>query len=117
MDITLIGAHHKLADLVIIGSHCVGLDVLISRLMSEGISVNSLSVGSSGGLAAAKRGECDIAGIHLMDPVTGQYNHPFLTGDLELIPGYERLQGIVFRAGDARFEGRQPRQSRMLHVC
>ncbi len=111
VDVTLIGAHHKLADLVIIGSHCVGLDVLISRLMSEGISVSSLSVGSSGGLAAAKRGECDIAGIHLMDPVTGQYNHPFLTGDLELIPGYERLQGIVFRAGDARFEGRPAEQA------
>ena len=27
-----------------------------------------------GGLAAAKRGECDIAGVHLLDPATGDYN-------------------------------------------
>ena len=39
-------------------------------------------------------------------PDTGEYNRPFLTPALELVPGYGRLQGIVFRPGDARFEGR-----------
>jgi len=102
--VQLIGRAH-LADLVIIGSHCVGLDVLIDRLQSEGISVKALNVGSTGGLAAAKRGECDIAAIHLMDSETGEYNRPFLTPALELIPGYRRLQGIVYRRGDPRFEG------------
>jgi putative molybdopterin biosynthesis protein len=106
VDVTLIGAHHTLADLVIIGSHCVGLDVLIGHVIGAGFSVRALNVGSNGGLTAAKRGECDIAGIHLLDPVTGEYNRPFLTGDLQLATGYTRLQGIVFRAGDARFEGR-----------
>jgi putative molybdopterin biosynthesis protein len=95
-----------LPDLVIIGSHCIGLDLLIDRLQAEGITVKALNVGSSGGLAAARRGECDIAGIHLMDPASGAYNRPFLTPALELLPGYRRLQGIVFRPGDARFEGR-----------
>jgi putative molybdopterin biosynthesis protein len=102
--VQLIGQAH-LADLVIIGSHCVGLDVLIGRLQSEGISVKALNVGSTGGLAAAKRGECDIAAIHLMDPATGEYNRPFLTAALELVSGYRRLQGIVYRKGDPRFEG------------
>jgi putative molybdopterin biosynthesis protein len=74
--------------------------------MSEGISVKSLNVGSTGGLAAARRGECDLAGMHLMDPATGEYNRPLLSEGLELIPGYGRLQGIVFRPGDPRFEGR-----------
>jgi putative molybdopterin biosynthesis protein len=106
VEVTLIGARHKLADLVIIGSHCVGLDLLIGRLVQEGISVKALNVGSTGGLTAAKRGECDLAGVHLMDPATGEYNRPFLSETLELIPGYRRLQGIVFRVGDARFEGR-----------
>ena len=46
------------------------------------------------------------AGVHLLDPRTNEYNRPFLTPDLELIPGYGRLQGIVFRPGDSRFEGR-----------
>src|SRR5215469_8905449 len=105
VEIQLIGRAH-LADLVIIGSHCVGLDVLIDWLESEGISVKALNVGSTGGLAAAKRGECDIAAIHLMDPETGEYSRPFLTPTLKLVPGYRRLQGIVYRKGDPRFEGR-----------
>jgi putative molybdopterin biosynthesis protein len=105
VDVTLIGGQHKLADLVIIGSHCVGLDLLIGRLMREGISIKSLNVGSTGGLIAAKRGECDLAPIHLMDSATGNYNRPFLTEALDLVPGYGRLQGIVFRPGDSRFEG------------
>jgi putative molybdopterin biosynthesis protein len=104
VEVQLIGRAH-LADLVI-GSHCVGLDVLIGRLQSEGITVKVLNVGSTGGLAAAKRSESDIAPIHLMDPETGTYNRPFLTPALELVPGYRRLQGIVFRSGDLRFEGR-----------
>jgi putative molybdopterin biosynthesis protein len=58
------------------------------------------------GLEAAKRGECDIAGIHLLDPQSGEYNRPFLTPALTLIPGYGRLQGVVFRKADAHFEGR-----------
>lgn len=104
VEVQLIGDGH-LADLVVIGSHCVGLDVLIGRLQADGISVKALNVGSTGGLAAAKRGECDIAPIHLLDPESGEYNRPFLTPELELVPGYRRLQGIVFRKGDPRFEG------------
>lgn len=105
VEVQLIG-HAHLADLVIIGSHCVGLDLIIDRLQAEGIAVKALNVGSMGGLAAAKRGECDIAAIHLMDPETGEYNRPFLTPALKLVPGYCRLQGIVYRKGDPRFEGR-----------
>jgi putative molybdopterin biosynthesis protein len=104
--VTLIGAGHRLADLVVIGSQCVGLDMLLGRLIREGFAVKALAVGSTGGLAAAKRAECDIAGIHLMDPETGEYNRPFLDEGLVLIPGYRRLQGIVFRRGDRRFEER-----------
>lgn len=111
VNVTLIGAHHKPADLVIIGSHCVGLDVILGHLVREGLSAKVLNVGSTGGLAAAKRGECDIAGIHLMDPATGEYNRPFLTEGLELLSGYSRLQGIVFRSGDKRFEGRSAEEA------
>ena len=55
-------------------------------------------------MAAARRGECDLAGVHLLDPATGLYNrHLLATGDLQLVTGYRRLQGLVFRADDARF--------------
>lgn len=106
VEVQLIGRSHRLADLVIIGSHCVGLDAIVTRLDAEGISTRLLNVGSTGGLAAARRGECDIAPIHLFDPETERYNDPFLTPQLELVSGYRRLQGIVYRRGDPRFEGR-----------
>jgi putative molybdopterin biosynthesis protein len=100
-----LGAGSRPADLVVIGSHCVGLDHLLGRLEAEGVVVKALNVGSTGGLAAARRGECDVAGIHLLDPKTGVYNRPFLNPALDLVPGYRRMQGIVFRRGDPRFDG------------
>ena len=54
VEVQVIG-RARVADLVIIGSHCLGLDVLIGRLQSEGISVKALNVGRTGGLGAAKR--------------------------------------------------------------
>ena len=108
VSVQLLGQRLEPADLVIIGSHCVGLDLLIGKLMRQGIRTKALFVGSMGGLAAAIRGECDVAGVHLMDPATGEYNGPLLTDTLSLVPGYGRMQGVVHRAGDPRFEGRRP---------
>lgn len=104
--VQLIGQKLEPADLVFIGSHCVGLDYLLTELQRRGITAKALHVGSMGGLSAAKRGECDIAGIHLMNPQTGEYNRHGLTPDLVLREGYRRLQGIVFRRDDPRFAGR-----------
>ena len=106
IDVQLLGRELQLADLVVIGSHCVGLDYLLGELQRRGVRSKFLAVGSTAGLDAAKRGECDVAGMHLLDVATGEYNRPFLTRALDLIPGYGRLQGIAFRHGDARFEGR-----------
>jgi putative molybdopterin biosynthesis protein len=106
VTVHLLGRELQLADLVVIGSHCIGLDYLLGELERDGVRSKFLAVGSLAGLEAAKRGECDIAGIHLLDPQTGEYNRPFLTPGLTLIPGYGRLQGIVFRKGDGRLEGR-----------
>jgi len=93
-------------DLTIIGSHCVGLDRVIGILADRGVRARAVWVGSAGGLAALKRGECDLAAMHLLDPETGRYNAPFLGQGLALAEGWRRLQGIVFRPGDRRFEGR-----------
>lgn len=111
IDVQLLGKELQLAQLVVIGSHCVGLDYLLGQLQQYGVRSKFLAVGSTAGLEAAKRRECDVAGIHLMDPKTGSYNEPFLTPGLELIPGYGRLQGVVFRRGDERFEGRDARDA------
>lgn len=104
--VTLIGRAFRPADLVVMGSHCVGLDRVLGHLAKSGVTVKALAIGSMGGLAAARRGECDLAPMHLLDPATGRYNAPFLPPGVALIPGWRRLQGIVFRPGDARFEGR-----------
>ena len=106
VSVQLLGSKLTPADLVIIGSHCVGLDFLVGQLLRRGVSAKTLFVGSMGGLAAVKRNECDIAGVHLMDPASGDYNRHLLTDSLTLLRGYGRMQGIVFRAGDRRFEGR-----------
>jgi len=105
VDVQLLGHDLRIADLVVIGSHCVGLDYLLGRLQDLGFRTKFLAVGSTAGLEAARRGECDMAGMHLLDPTTGQYNRPFLSAGLDLIPGYGRMQGVVFRHGDQRFEG------------
>jgi putative molybdopterin biosynthesis protein len=106
VSVTLLGRELTPADLVVIGSHCVGLDFLLGELRKRGFTSRVLHVGSMGGVAAAKRGECDIAGVHLMNPATEEYNRHLLTDSLELVPGYRRRQGVVFRPGDDRFEGR-----------
>jgi putative molybdopterin biosynthesis protein len=106
ITVQLLGRELQLADLVVIGSHCIGLDYLLGELQRDGVRSKFLAVGSLAGLEAATRGECDVAGVHLLDPQSGEYNRPFLNTALELIAGYGRLQGIVFRQGDGRFEGR-----------
>ncbi|MGH8638176.1 MAG: molybdopterin biosynthesis protein [Burkholderiales bacterium] len=111
VDVHLLGRELQLADLVVIGSHCIGLDFLLGRLHQQRVRAKFLAAGSAAGLSAVSRGECDLAGVHLLDPNTNEYNRPFLTQGLDLIEGYGRLQGVVFRRGDARFEARSAREA------
>jgi len=103
--VTLIG-QARAPDLVIAGSHCVALDAVLSALSAQGIAARTIAIGSMGGVAAARRGECDLAPIHLMDPQTGIYNEQYARDGLTLVRGWQRMQGIVFGKGDARFEDR-----------
>ncbi len=109
--VQLLGRNLDVADLVVIGSHCVGLDWLLGQLQDRGVLTKFLPVGSTAGLVAARRGECDLAGIHLLDPESGEYNAPYMSPDLVLQPGYGRQQGVVFRQGDSRFTGLDARQA------
>ncbi len=104
--VTLIGEGEQAPDLVIMGSHDIALDIVVGALAERGFGARTIAVGSLGGVAAATRGECDLAPVHLVDPATGIYNKHLLAPGLSLVPGWRRMQGFVFRAGDARFEGR-----------
>lgn len=106
VEVSLFSPHLAVPDLVVMGSHCVGLEALVSRLAEDGLATRIMAVGSQGGLAAARRGECDLAPIHLADPATGIYNRGYLSAGLELVEGWRRMQGFVFRRGDPRFEGK-----------
>ncbi|MDP7582733.1 MAG: molybdopterin biosynthesis protein [SAR324 cluster bacterium] len=101
--IHLLGESTRPSDLMIIGSHCVGLDFLLGEMQKRGVSCKFLAVGSMGGILAAQRGECDLAGTHLLDEASNQYNSHLLTAELALIKGYRRSQGLLFRKDDSRF--------------
>ncbi len=105
-EVTLIGETSHAPDLVIMGSHDVALDVVVGAFADRGFAARTLAVGSQGGVAALRRGQCDLAPVHLVDPATGVYNRHLLTPGFALVPGWRRMQGFVFRPGDRRFEGR-----------
>ncbi|MCP8316668.1 MAG: LysR family transcriptional regulator [archaeon] len=98
----------KAPDLSIIGSHCIGIEIIIDLLMRElKFSPELAYVGSSGGLAAVMLGEADIAGVHLLDDETGQYNLPFLKkyfidDKAVVVRGYMREQGFLLAKGNPK---------------
>lgn len=94
-------------DLVLMGSHCPGLDVLLQILhRTDRLRAKTANIGSLGGFTAISRGEADMAGVHLLDPETMVYNSPYLSNyGLEkscLVKGYKRLQGIIVARGNPK---------------
>ncbi|MBA7635618.1 hypothetical protein ES703_43222 [subsurface metagenome] len=65
---------------VIIGSHDINIDILADEIRGQGhnIRISSGNVGSLGGLIALKKGTCHMAGSHLLDAETGQYNISYI---------------------------------------
>jgi len=97
----------EIPDLTVMGSHCPGLDILLKIAFERGgIRTKTANVGSLGGLNAIARGEADIAGVHLLDEETLQYNRTFVKDaglpPESLVKGYRRLQGIIVRKGNPK---------------
>jgi putative molybdopterin biosynthesis protein len=105
--VTLIGDSARAPDVVIMGSHDIALDVVVGALAERGFTARTIAVGSQGGVAAAERGQCDVAPVHLIDPATGEYNKHLVSPGISLVKGWQRMQGVLFRPGDTRFEGRR----------
>ena len=105
-EVTLIGAAARAPDLVVMGSHDIALDVVVGALADRGFNARVIAVGSLGGVAAARRGECDIAPVHLIDPESGRYNTHLVEPGLSLVKGWQRSQGLLYRHGDPRFESK-----------
>jgi putative molybdopterin biosynthesis protein len=100
VTVRLLSSQVRSHDLVVVGSHCIGLDYLLGLLADEGFRIKSIPVGSTAGLAALGRGEGDVGGTHLLDAATGAYNEAFLPPGVGLFRGYDRRQGIAYRSDD-----------------
>lgn len=112
VSIKLFAPNLALADLNIIGSHCLGLDWLVEQLAQEGFRIRSMHVGSTAGCQALGRGEGEIAGIHLLDAQSGRYNQDFVPDNCQLIAGYTRTQGFLLGSGHEEL-ARLPREELM----
>ena len=96
-----------LRTIVAIGSHDMVLDLIASRLSrtSGGPGLASANVGSMGGLLAIRRGEAHIAGTHLMDEESGEYNVSYIrryipNRRVALVHLAARTQGLMVKRGD-----------------
>jgi len=93
--------------LVIIGSHDNTLDLLANELMGlpEPVRLASTHLGSMGGLTALRNGSTLVAGAHLFDPETADYNFPFIERhlqglDIAVINLAIRHQGLIVPKGN-----------------
>lgn len=104
VEVELFGETLKPADLVIAGSHCLGIDFLLdlATARAPGLRAKVVAIGSTGGISAVSRGEADLGGVHLIHPTTGAYNAwaleaRKLKGKVVLVRGYRRAQVLVQR--------------------
>jgi putative molybdopterin biosynthesis protein len=109
VTVNLFSQEIKPADLMIIGSNCVGIDMIIGQVQDlfPDASIKSINAGSIGGVSAINREEADIAGIHILDEATNQYNTPILRklkilDKAVLIRGYHRQQGLIVSHGNPK---------------
>jgi putative molybdopterin biosynthesis protein len=98
-----------LNTIVMVGSHDLTLDILANLLgkFYPPVFLSSHPVGSLGGILAIKNGICHIAGLHLLDPETGEYNFPYIKRYLEGIPVrvihlVYREQGLILQKGNPK---------------
>lgn len=94
-------------SITIIASHDLALSLLVSHLKQSDpkTSVEVIYAGSLGSLIALQEGKADLAGIHLLDGETGEYNYPYVK---HVLPNQEvaivhlayRIQGLMFAAGN-----------------
>ncbi len=108
VELELLKPVEEIATAVVFnGSHDLTIDILSSFLRSElkGSKIISSHVGSMAGIMAIRKGEAHIAGIHLLDPETKEYNRSYVQkflagGDVVLYPFLRRTQGWLLPKGN-----------------
>lgn len=94
---------------VIVGSHDNTLDLLGNFFQRRypACRLTSSNVGSTGGLMALKRGIAHLAGAHLLDPESGEYNVSYIRRLIPEVPvrGVNlvfRQQGLILAKGNPK---------------
>lgn len=108
VEVELLRPQHEIArTIVAVGSHDLVLDLLADMIRKKraGFRLVSSHVGSLGGLTALARGEAHLAGVHLLDEETGEYNLPYVKRILGGEPAYlvnlaYRIQGMIVQQGN-----------------
>jgi molybdopterin molybdotransferase/putative molybdopterin biosynthesis protein len=90
-----------------IGSHDLTLDLMSQFLAEHDRRLASANVGSQGGLIALRRGEAHLAGSHLLNPETGEYNISYIRQYMPNIPVkvlalVKREQGLMVKRGNPK---------------
>jgi molybdate-binding protein/DNA-binding transcriptional regulator YhcF (GntR family) len=93
----------------IVGSNDLALELLVNRLKYSNpeVTVQITPAGSLGGLLAIQEGNADMAGIHLLDEETGEYNRPYIKSTLQgievaVVHLADRIQGLMVAKGNPR---------------
>jgi molybdopterin molybdotransferase/putative molybdopterin biosynthesis protein len=110
VTVELLRPRHEIANTIVcIGSHDNALDVLANHLKKQHpeLSLSSAHVGSMGGLLALRRGEAHLAGTHLLDEETGEFNVSYLRKHLGgrkivLVNLVHRTQGFIVPRGNPK---------------
>jgi len=74
--------------LIMIGSHDNTVDLLANELKRRDsrVHLSSSNVGSLGGIMAVRRGQTHLAGSHLLDTESGDYNFSYIARYLKGVP-------------------------------
>lgn len=95
--------------IVCIGSHDPILDLLANGIHYKDprLHLASAHVGSMGGITALLKGETHVAGVHLLDEETGEYNRSYIRkylggGKIVLVKLVDRIQGFMVKKGNPK---------------
>ena len=110
VEVELLRPAERLENTVVVtGSHDLTLDLLASELrrVNPEMTLSSSNVGSLGGLMALGRREAHMAGCHLLDEETGEYNVPYIRRylkerDVVVMNLVDRVQGLIVPAGNPK---------------
>ncbi len=108
-SVNLFGRHQVRKNILSVGSHDLALEILGVFLRRQGdLSLSCANVGSMGGIMAVGNNEAHIAGIHILDEKTGEFNVPYVHRYLKnntswrLVHLAMREQGLMVRPGNPK---------------